>query len=184
MGTDRPQHGKTNPNEHRETRTVSDAITPAVEGREASERRPDFTPDLLAPRTFAPTSTSARPVHPSAPHRTTRRRRHRIDDAVLDSYLRRIDPAVAASFTPVQREALKTMLGARERARHLLEIRRSIPFGRRWFYIVFLIGAERRSLARLYREGAVSRPFATLVYLVLATLFATPLFILFAVNSG
>lgn len=103
-----------------------------------------------------------------------RRAKLRAGDVVLDRYLKRIDPAVAASFTDEQRAAMKIMLGARNITKHLVEVRRSIPLGRRRFYMVFLLGAERRSLARFYSEGMVSKPLGLLLYLGLAALVLAP----------
>lgn len=102
-------------------------------------------------------------------------RRHRASaraaygEVVLGHYLKRIDPAVAKSFTDEQREAIKTMLGVRGAAKHMVELRRSVPLGRKRWYLVFLFGAERRSLHRLERDGAVSRPFNLLIYVLLGT---------------
>src|SRR3546814_6548697 len=42
-------------------------------------------------------------------------------DPFLDHYFRRIDPRVAASFSPEQRDAIKAMFGARGVARHRSE---------------------------------------------------------------
>lgn len=95
-------------------------------------------------------------------------------DEVLKHYLRRVDPEVADSFTPEQREAIKTMLGNRGIARHAVEIRHSLPFGRRRFYMVLLMGREQRSLPRLAREAVQGRPMNLLVYLGLAALFCAP----------
>ena len=89
-------------------------------------------------------------------------------DTVLDHYFKRLDPQVVASFTTEQRDAIKTLLGLRRMAKHSVEIRRSVPFGRRRFYLVFLLGREKRSLVRLYGEGAMSWSFTALVYLGLA----------------
>lgn len=107
-------------------------------------------------------------------------RSKRNNEISLDPYLRRLDPEVAASFSDVQREALKDMLCARGVARHLVEIRRSIPFGRRRFYVVFLLGPERRGLSRLYGQGAISARFTVLFYLGLAAVALAPLAILLA----
>ena len=52
-------------------------------------------------------------------------------ESFLNHYFKRLDPEVAASFTPEQRDAIMAMFGAREIANHSLEIRRSIAFGRR-----------------------------------------------------
>ncbi len=79
-----------------------------------------------------------------------------VSDAFLDHYLRRIDPEVAASFTEEQREAIKLMLGARQLARHLVELRRSIPIAGKRFYVVLLFGRERRQFQRLYSQGTAT----------------------------
>lgn len=75
------------------------------------------------------------------------------DDAFLEHYFKRIEPEVAASFTETQREAIRTMFGARGIARYTVELRRSIPFGSKRFYLVLLFGPERRGLTRLYSQG-------------------------------
>src|SRR3546814_16310564 len=67
-------------------------------------------------------------------------------DPFLDHYFRRIDPRVAASFSPEQRDAIKAMFGARGVARHTVEIRRSLPIGRGRYYLVLLLGRERRTV--------------------------------------
>ena len=95
-------------------------------------------------------------------------------EEVLQHYLRRVDPQVADSFTAEQREAIKAMLGGRGIARHAIEIRHSLPFGRRRFYMVLLMGREQRSLPRLAREAVRGRPLNLLVYLGLAALFCAP----------
>ncbi|MFQ5775110.1 MAG: hypothetical protein ACE5GS_11375 [Kiloniellaceae bacterium] len=104
-----------------------------------------------------------------------------MSDVVLEHYLKRVDPEVAAGFTEDQREAIKIMLGTRGVANHKVEIRRSVPFGRRRFYLVVLMGREHRALARLYGEGMVSGRFNALVYLGLAALLLTPLIGLLAI---
>ena len=95
-------------------------------------------------------------------------------EEVLRHYLKRLDPEVAESFTSEQREAIKVMLGAREVAKHFVEVRRSIPFGRKRFYTVLLIGREQRSLGRLRREGEDSRRFTLALYTGLAALILAP----------
>jgi hypothetical protein len=97
------------------------------------------------------------------------------DQAVLDHYLKRLDPEVAASFTEAQREALKTLFGARELAKHAVELRRSVPLpGGRRFYLVFLLGREKRGITRLYSQGAASKSFDVLWYLGLGALCLAP----------
>jgi hypothetical protein len=95
-------------------------------------------------------------------------------DPFIDHYFKRIDPAVAASFTAEQCEAIKTMFGARGMAQHAVEIRRSLPIGRRRFYLVLLMGRERRTFGRLTRDGAISGPFNLLGYAITAGLWLLP----------
>ncbi len=95
-------------------------------------------------------------------------------DPFIDHYFKRIDPRVAASFTPEQQEAIKTMFGARGIARHTVELRRSLPVGKRRYYLVLLLGREQRTFGRLYSEGAVSGPFNLLGYAVIAGLWLLP----------
>ncbi|MGD8810534.1 MAG: hypothetical protein PVG24_13080 [Gammaproteobacteria bacterium] len=110
-------------------------------------------------------------------------------DPFVEHYFKRLDPELAASFTPAQRDAIRVMFGARGVAHHAIELRRSIPFlGGRRFYLVFLMGRERRGLARIYSQGCVSRPFNVLFYgLVgglLAGLVIVPVLMLSAALGG
>jgi len=89
-------------------------------------------------------------------------------EAALARLMRHVDPQVAASFTEAQRAAIVTMLGPRTKARHAVEVRRALSCGGRRFYLVFLMGAERRSLARRRSEGLLARPLNVLVYLGIA----------------
>jgi hypothetical protein len=95
-------------------------------------------------------------------------------DPFLDHYFKRIDPRIAASFGPEQREAIKTMFGARDIAKHAVEIRRSLPIGRGRYYLVLLLGREQRVFGRLYSEGAVSGAFNLLGYAITAALWLLP----------
>ena len=95
-------------------------------------------------------------------------------DPFLDHYFKRIDPQIAGSFTPEQREAIKTMFGARGIAKHSVEIRRSLPIGRGRYYLVLLLGRERRTFGRLFSEGAVSGTFNLLGYAITAALWMLP----------
>ncbi|WP_193366626.1 hypothetical protein [Pelagibius marinus] len=95
-------------------------------------------------------------------------------DPFIDHYFKRIDPRLAETFTPEQREAIKTMFGARGMAQHAVEIRRSLPIGRRRYYLVLLLGRERRTFGRLNREGAISGSFNLLGYAITAALWTLP----------
>lgn len=96
------------------------------------------------------------------------------DDNLLDTYFKRIDPKVAASFTAPQRQAIRTMLGIRGTNRHALDLRRSFAFGRSRYYAILLLGREHRSLARLHRERTGSGVGGFVRYLALALLLLLP----------
>lgn len=95
-------------------------------------------------------------------------------DPFIDHYFKRIDPRVAASFSPEQCEAIKSMFGARGIAKHAVEVRRSLPVGRGRYYLVLLIGRERRTMGRLYSEGAVGGASNLVGYAVTAALWMVP----------
>ena len=99
-------------------------------------------------------------------------------DAFLEHYFKRINPEIAAGFSEEQRDAIKAMFGTRGIAKHSIELRRSIPFGKRRFYLVFLMGPERRAFSRLYSQGAISKPFNALFYVGLGALCLVPVLLL------
>ncbi len=105
-------------------------------------------------------------------------------ESFLNHYFKRLNPEVAASFTPEQRDAIMIMFGAREIARHSVEIRRSIPVGRRRFYLVFLMGPERRHFMRLHSQDPVSRRFNILLYLGAGALLLAPVLALLLYGTG
>lgn len=106
---------------------------------------------------------------PSGRHRTAAAPE---DDGFLDHYFKRIDPQVAASFTPAQQQAIKTMFGTRGINRHAVDIRRGLSLGRSRFYMVFVMGREHRALGGAARSGL--RSFVG--YLFLALLLLVPIF--------
>lgn len=91
-------------------------------------------------------------------------RRHRprgatgdIEDPFIDTFFSRIPQEVAASFTPAQLDAVKLAFGTRVHGAHAIDMRLTVPLGRRWGYLVLLAGLEhrtfrRRSLGRLLRS--------------------------------
>ena len=79
------------------------------------------------------------------------------DDDFVAHYFRMIDPAVAASFTKEQRIALRTMFGGRGATRHPVDIRCTFPLGWRRFYLVLLMGWDRRKFIRP-RNGLPGSP--------------------------
>ena len=99
------------------------------------------------------------------------------DDEFLAHYFRRIDPAVAASFTKEQRHAMRTMFGDRGAARHPVDVRCTFPLGWRRFYLVLLLGRDRRRTIRP-RNGLPGDMGDWLAYMVLSLGLLAALFML------
>ena len=99
------------------------------------------------------------------------------DDDFLAHYFRRIDPAVAASFTKEQRHAIRTMFGDRGATRHAVDVRCTFPMGWRRFYLVFLLGRDRRKIIRP-RNGLPGDMGDWLAYLVMTVGLLAALFVL------
>lgn len=113
---------------------------------------------------------------PAAP--VPRRRPTRLsDDDFLAHYFRRIDPAVAASFTKEQRHAIRTMFGDRGATRHAVDVRCTFPLGWRRCYLVFLLGRDRRKIIRP-RNGLPGDVGDWLAYLVMTVGLLSALFVL------
>ncbi len=116
----------------------------------------------------------------SQPQSTTapsRRATRLSDDEFLTHYFRRIDPAVAASFTKEQRHAIRTMFGDRGATRHAVDVRCTFPLGWRRFYLVFLLGRDRRRIIRP-RNGLPGDMGDWLAYLVMSMGLLAALFVL------
>jgi hypothetical protein len=104
-----------------------------------------------------------------------------IEDPFHALFFSRIPADVARSFSPAQLDAVKRAFGARSPGVHAVDLRFSLPIGRRAWYVVFLAGRERRSsdrtiMERLFRPlwtGAnvlVLAAFALTFALALATM--------------
>jgi len=106
-----------------------------------------------------------------------RRPRRLSDDDFLAHYFRRIDPAVAASFTTEQRRAIRTMFGDRGATRHAVDVRCTFPVGWRRFYLVFLLGHDRRKIIRP-RNGLPGDMGDWLAYLVMSLGLLAAIFVL------
>lgn len=119
----------------------------------------------------APNSQSQSTTTPS------RRAGRLSDDEFLAHYFRRIDPAVAASFTKEQRHAIRTMFGDRGATRHAVDVRCTFPLGWRRFYLVFLLGRDRRRTIRP-RNGLPGDMGDWLAYLVMSLGLLAALFVL------
>lgn len=99
-------------------------------------------------------------------------------ETFLNHYFKRVSPELAASFSEAQRDAIMTMFGAREITNHTVEVRHSIPFGRRRFYLIFLMGPERRTFVRLHGPDGGTPPFNVAFYLGLGALLMVPVLLL------
>lgn len=69
--------------------------------------------------------------------------------AALNQFLNRLPPDIADSFS---REQLIAIQASLHRQRHSVDIRLTIPFIWQKFYVVLLVGPERRSTSRLRTE--------------------------------
>ncbi len=123
---------------------------------------------------------AATPLAPPATATRQSRAARLSDDDFLAHYFRRIDPAVAASFTKEQRHAIRTMFGDRGATRHAVDIRCTFPLGWRRFYLVFLVGRDRRKIIRP-RNGLPGDMGDWLAYLILSMGLLMALFVLLSV---
>jgi len=123
--------------------------------------------------------TAVPPASPATvPHRPRATRLS--DDDFLAHYFRRIDPAVAASFTKEQRRAIRTMFGDRGATRHAIDVRCTFPLGWRRCYLVFLLGRDRRRIIRP-RNGLPGDMGDWLAYLVMSMGLLVAIFVLLSV---
>ena len=90
-----------------------------------------------------------------------------------------MDPAVARSFTEVQLRELERVLAAPSSRRLPIDIRLTVPFFWRRYFISFLAGPERRSAPRLKEERVKHAiwTFANGCFFVFLLLFFIPTFI-------
>ncbi len=65
-------------------------------------------------------------------------------DSFIQLFFARIPPQTAATFTNAQLAELKRVFGYPSLRPHAIDIRLSIPFFKRGFYLVFLLGKEKR----------------------------------------
>ena len=83
-------------------------------------------------------------VRPSAPQPRVRLSTGDVRDRCLDRAMRLIDPAVASSFTPEQRRAIRTMLDLRRDRRLMLDLRGGFDLAGRRYFLSLMGGHERR----------------------------------------
>jgi hypothetical protein len=92
-------------------------------------------------------------------------------DPFFRRFFARVPPDVAMTFDDEQLTAIKRAFGARTPGSHTVDLRFSVPFfGRRCFYVVFLVGRERRSSRRRLWERRL-RPLATIANALAAAFF-------------
>lgn len=161
--------------------------------RQGPARSPKLRVNALA-KLSAPQRGMSELLRPltNQPIHSLRSRAHRAwllaeGDGFLAQHFQRVDLKVAASFTPEQRAALKQMFGDRNQGNHVVDVRHSLPIGRRRYYLVLLLGHERRALDRLQAEGVISRSTTLVIYLLTALILAIPtlgLFYLVKVAAG
>ena len=105
-------------------------------------------------------------------------------DPFVQQFFARIPPKTATTFTDTQLAALKQVFKDRISKPHAVDIKLSMPFFK-GFYIVLLLGKEKRSKKRL--QAAISQPvnsiFLTISGLVLITFLLGSLYI-FKMTSG
>ncbi|MEH1922808.1 hypothetical protein [Nostoc sp.] len=66
------------------------------------------------------------------------------NDLFVQQFFARIPPEIVATFTNTQLTEIKKAFNDRIYKRHLVDIRVSIPFFVKRFYVVFLLGKEKR----------------------------------------
>ena len=105
-------------------------------------------------------------------------------DPFVQQFFARIPPKTATTFTDTQLAALKQVFKERISKRHAVDIKLSMPFFK-GFYIVLLLGKEKRAKKRL--QAAISQPvnsiLLTISGLVLITSLLGSLYI-FKMTSG
>ena len=94
--------------------------------------------------------TAARKSHTSPKsHNSPKSPRNSAVEQTFEQTLQRMPSEGVASLTPSQREALRTVIPGGQSSKHALDLRLTIPFPGRGFYLVLFGGRERRSIKRL-----------------------------------
>jgi hypothetical protein len=109
------------------------------------------------------------------------------DDPFIDKFKSRVPRATADSFTPAQLDAIKLAFGARSWGSHAIDLRLSIPLLWARFYLVLLVGRERRPPDRRSGERPlhpITRIGNAIVVAMVVVLILIPLFLaLYAAKS-
>lgn len=103
------------------------------------------------------------------------------NDPFVQSFLARIPPETAATFTNTQLVELKRVFQARAQRQHYVDIRLSVPLKKR-FYLVFLMGRETRHTKRV--QESLGKPAnQILLRTSILVLITSLLFTLYMVNQ-
>jgi len=94
-----------------------------------------------------------------------------IGDPFLERFFSRIPRQVAASFTDDQLLAVKTAFAHQWGGSHSVDLRFSLPLPLRRWYVVLILGPERRSPQRR-RHDRERHPLASLAHALFAGAFA------------
>ena len=90
-------------------------------------------------------------------------------DAFIEKFISRIPRDIAATFSDDQLHAVKLAFGARSWGAHAIDVRKSVPIFWHRYYVVLLMGRERRDAERLHAEGAlfgtIGNAMVTLMFL-------------------
>lgn len=94
----------------------------------------------------------------------------------VDGFVGRLDPVVAASFTAEQKRALSSLLATRGATRHMVDLRQTVSFFGKRYYLAFFFGRERRLGELRGRLGPKEWVLRYLAYLGLALFLLAPCF--------
>ena len=97
-------------------------------------------------------------------------RHYRLSDPFFDRFYARMPRDVAGTFTQEQLDAIKRVFGARTWGSHAIDIRMSMPILWRRWYVVLLMGPERRPRGRRHIESR-RHPVGKLANALAMTLF-------------
>jgi len=87
-------------------------------------------------------------------------------DPFLRQMFARMSPGAKYLFTPYQLDEIKRAFSARSFGAHAVDLRLSIRFFRTSYYVVFLLGRERRLRARRHRKLPATALLLLLLVLV------------------
>lgn len=93
-------------------------------------------------------------------------------DPFIRSFLLKIPKKVAATFSEAQLLQIKIQFGTRTKAKHVIDVRSVMGAGEWRYYLVLLLGRNRRDLSRAQRKWRRSGTFLFYVFCLLFSLSA------------